>query len=283
MIRFGVIGIEHRHIYHLIQGLLDAGATCAGYATTHSDKGVLDGVRSRFPGLKAVATPQALLDDASVQLIVTAGIPAERAQIAVNAMRHGKDVLTDKPGVTTFAQLAEVRETVRQTGRLFAICFSERHIVPSVGMAQRLVKEGALGEVFHTLGMGPHRLNAATRPAWFFDKANYGGILVDIASHQIDQFLVLTGSADAQITHAAWSHIGPATAQAPTRRVAISGWTGSRPMAFRPGATAGSSSRARRAPSRSGSTWTSKGEAVVTICSCATAAAPGTSIAARSR
>jgi predicted dehydrogenase len=213
MIRFGVIGIEHRHIYHLIQGLLDAGATCAGYATTHSDKGVLDGVRSRFPGLKAVATPQALLDDASVQLIVTAGIPAERAQIAVNAMRHGKDVLTDKPGVTTFAQLAEVRETVRQTGRLFAICFSERHIVPSVGMAQRLVKEGALGEVFHTLGMGPHRLNAATRPAWFFDKANYGGILVDIASHQIDQFLVLTGSADAQITHAAWSHIGPATAQ----------------------------------------------------------------------
>jgi len=210
-VRFAVIGIEHRHIYHLIQGLLDAGATCAGYATTQSDPTVLAGVRSRFPDLPAVASAQALLDDASVHLIVTAGIPSQRAAIAVNAMRHGKDVLSDKPGVTSFAQLAEVEACVRETGRLFAICFSERHIVPSVAVAARLVRDGAIGQVFHTLGMGPHRLNAPTRPAWFFDKAFYGGILVDIASHQIDQFLVLSGSSDATISHAAWSHIGSAT------------------------------------------------------------------------
>ncbi|RYF83366.1 MAG: Gfo/Idh/MocA family oxidoreductase [Comamonadaceae bacterium] len=211
MIRFGVIGIEHRHIYHLIQGLLDAGAQCAGYATSQADPRVLEGVVSRFPALPAVASPQALLDDPSIHLIVTADVPARRAQVAIDAMRYGKDVLTDKPGVTSFAQLAAVEQAVRETGRLFGICFSERHIVPSVAMAQKLIQDGALGQVFHTLGMGPHRLNAPTRPDWFFDKANYGGILVDIASHQIDQFLVLTGSGDAHITHAAWSHLGPAT------------------------------------------------------------------------
>ncbi len=210
-IRFGVVGIEHRHIYHLIQGLLDAGASCAGYATSHADPLVLQGVRSRFPDLKAVESAEALLDDDSIKLIVTADVPSRRAELAIDAMRRGKDVLTDKPGVTSFAQLAAVQQAVRETGRLFAICFSERHIVPSVAMAQKLVQDGALGNVFHTLSMGPHRLNAATRPAWFFDKAYYGGILVDIASHQIDQFLVLTGSTDATVSHAVCSHIGQAT------------------------------------------------------------------------
>lgn len=211
MIRFAVIGLEHRHIYHLIQGLLDAGAVCAGCDVSRADARVLEGVRERFPALPEAASAQALLDDPSIQLIVTADVPVRRAEVAIAAMHHGKDVLTDKPGVTSFAQLAAVEQAVRETGRLFAICFSERHIVPSVAMAQRLVREGALGQVFHTLGMGPHRLNAATRPDWFFDRKNYGGILVDIASHQIDQFLVFTGSSDARITHAAWSHVGRAT------------------------------------------------------------------------
>lgn len=210
-VRFGVVGIEHRHVYHLIQGLLDAGAVCAGYATSRSDPLVLQGVQSRFPGLKAVDSAEALLDDDSIELIVTADVPSLRAPLAVEAMRRGKDVLTDKPGVTSFEQLAAVQAAVRETGRLFAICFSERHIVPSVAMAHKLVQQGALGQVFHTLSMGPHRLNAATRPAWFFDTATYGGILVDIASHQIDQFLVLTGSTDATVAHAVHSHIGQAT------------------------------------------------------------------------
>ena len=210
-VRFGVVGIEHRHIYHLIGGLLDAGATCVGYCTAHADPLVLQGVQSRFPDLKAVASAEELLNDDSIQLIVTADVPSRRAPLAVDAMRRGKDVLTDKPGVTSFAQLAAVQAAVRETGRIFAICFSERHIVPSVAMAHKLVQQGALGQVFHTLSMGPHRLNAATRPAWFFDKAYYGGILVDIASHQIDQFLVLTGSTDATVAHAVHSHIGQAT------------------------------------------------------------------------
>ena len=41
---FGVIGIDHRHIYHLIQGLLDAGAVCAGYVAESTDPKVLEGV-----------------------------------------------------------------------------------------------------------------------------------------------------------------------------------------------------------------------------------------------
>jgi predicted dehydrogenase len=54
----------------------------------------------------------------------------------------------------------------------------------------------------HTTGLGPHRINRPTRPEWFFDKARYGGILADIASHQADQFLLFTGSTRAEVVAA---------------------------------------------------------------------------------
>ena len=211
MVTFGVVGADHRHIYHLIEGLLRAGAVCAGYVSASSDPKVVEGVQSRFPQLRAVDTAQELYESPAIDLIVTAAVPCERAGIAIQAMQHGKDVLTDKPGVTDRTQLQEVEAAVKATGRRFAICFSERMIVPSVATAHRLIEDGAIGEVVQTLGMGPHRLNAAIRPDWFFDKSQYGGILVDIASHQIDQFLVLTRSTDAEISHAAIGHLGRAT------------------------------------------------------------------------
>jgi predicted dehydrogenase len=211
MITFAAIGLDHRHIYHLIGELLAAGARCAGVCTATTDPKILDGVRERFPDLTYVDDARRLLDDPSVDVIVTAAVPADRAPLAIKAMRRGKDVLTDKPGVTTFEQLAAVRQAVAETGRIFSICFSERLIVPAVGVAQQLVADGAIGDVVQTLGLGPHRLNQAIRPAWFFDRTRGGGILVDIASHQIDQFLVFTGARDAEVTHAAIGHHGAST------------------------------------------------------------------------
>ncbi|QCI64068.1 Gfo/Idh/MocA family protein [Phreatobacter stygius] len=206
--RFAVIGIDHRHIYHMISGLIDAGATCAGFDPGTSDPKVLDGVRERFPGLAEVADRRVFLEDPSIGLIITAAIPAERAGIAVAAMRHGKDVMTDKPGITTSEQLDMVRRVAAETGRIFSICFSERFIVPATSVAGKLIDGGAIGRVVQTLGLGPHRLNRAIRPSWFFDAARFGGILVDIASHQIDQFLIFTGSDDATIASSAIGHFG---------------------------------------------------------------------------
>jgi predicted dehydrogenase len=206
--RFAVIGIDHRHIFDMIGGLIAAGAECAGFDPATSDMRVLEGVRERFPGLKEVADRQSLLADPTIGLIITAAVPAERAGIAIEAMRHGKDVMSDKPGITSFAQLDEVSQVAAETGRIFSICFSERFLVPATTIAGKLIADGAIGRVIQTLGLGPHRLNRAIRPAWFFDAAAYGGILVDIASHQIDQFLTFTGSTDAEIAASAIGHFG---------------------------------------------------------------------------
>jgi predicted dehydrogenase len=156
------------------------------------------GFSRALPSLRPVDR-QALLDDASVDIICCAAIPRDRADVAIAAMRRGKDVMVDKPGVTTRSQLEAVMACVAETGRIFSVCFSERFVVRASETATRLVAEGAIGKVVHTVGLGPHRLNRAIRPAWFFDSESSGSILVDIASHQIDQFLFYTGLKDAEV------------------------------------------------------------------------------------
>ncbi|MBV9248123.1 MAG: Gfo/Idh/MocA family oxidoreductase [Acetobacteraceae bacterium] len=198
MARFAAIGLDHRHIYDLTEGLLKAGAQCVGYNPDTTDPRVLAGFRKRFPHVPAAETAR-LLDDPSIDFVVISAVPRDRADLAIAAMRRGKDVMCDKPGVTTPQQLADVQRAVAETGRLWMVCFSERFIKPSARKAWELVRAGAIGRVVQTVGLGPHRLNRALRPLWFFDKPAYGGIINDIGCHQVDQFLAFAGAEDTTI------------------------------------------------------------------------------------
>ncbi|HEY4079463.1 MAG TPA: Gfo/Idh/MocA family oxidoreductase [Burkholderiaceae bacterium] len=206
-LRFGVVGIDHRHVYDQVRGLLDTGAECAGYWT---EPGAVTepGFRERFPTVLKMADRRELLEDASIGLIICAAIPRDRAGHAVEAMQHGKDFMADKPGVTTLAQLDQVRATQSETGCIFSVNFTERFEVRAVTKATELVRSGAIGRVLQTVGLGPHRLNRHLRPSWFFDPVAYGGILTDLASHQIDQFLHFTGSDDAEILLSRYGNLG---------------------------------------------------------------------------
>jgi predicted dehydrogenase len=193
-----VLGIDHRHIYDMLQGMLDEGAVCKGW-WTEGEPPTLEGFAKRYPKLPRVRERKALIDDPDVNLVLTAAIPSDRAAIAIEAIRNGKDVMTDKPGCTTLADLEAIRAAVAETGRIWSVSFSERFQVPAVAEAKRLIDAGAIGRVVQTLGLGPHRLNRPLRPDWFFKAEKYGGILCDIASHQIDQFLYFTGTTRAEI------------------------------------------------------------------------------------
>jgi predicted dehydrogenase len=207
-LRFGVIGIDHRHIYDQVGSLLAIGADCAGYWTHDCDVRTKDGFVERFPGIPRIADRRQLLEDRSIQLITSASIPNERAALAIEVMRHGKDVMVDKPGMTTLAQLEDVRRVQAETDRIYSINFTERFEVRAVTVATDLVRSGAIGRILQTVGLGPHRLNRHLRPAWFFDPQLYGGILADIASHQIDQFLHFTGVGDATIIKSRIGNLG---------------------------------------------------------------------------
>lgn len=199
MTRFAAIGLDHRHIHDLTAGLLAAGADCAGHDPVTSDPRVLAGFRKRFPQVPALAR-SVLLTDPSIDVVVIAARPCDRAGLAIEAMRRGKDVMVDKPGVTELSQLDAVRQTVGETGRLWSIALG-RLLSPAVQAALAVVRSGEIGRLLHLTQLAPHRLNRALRPAWFFDRASYGGIIADIGVHAVDQFLAFAGAAAARIDH----------------------------------------------------------------------------------
>ena len=198
MLRFAAVGLDHAHIFDHVRGLRAAGASCVGYDPQTTDPAVLKGFREQFPDIPE-APRERLLDDPSIDVVCTAAIPRDRGPIAIEAMRRGKDVMVDKPGCVSLEQLDAIRAAVKETGRIFSICFSERLCVPAAVLAGKMVQDGAIGDVVQTVGLGPHRLNRKARPGWFFEPAAIGGIINDIASHQIDQFLFYTGSTKGEI------------------------------------------------------------------------------------
>jgi len=196
-IRFAAIGLNHGHIYGQVNLLLRAGAELTAFYAKEPD--LAAEFAAKYPQARQAGSEEELLEDETIQMIVTAGIPCERAPLAIRAMQHGKDVMSDKPGCTSLEQLAELRRVQAETGRIYSICFSERHENRATVQAGELVKAGAIGRVVQTIGLGPHQIRLNTRPNWFFHKAQYGGILTDIASHQVDQFLFFTGSTQAEV------------------------------------------------------------------------------------
>ncbi len=198
-IRFSVIGLNHSHIYGMTDALIDGGGEIVGVYS--KEPGLLPAFTKRYPGVKTAASEEEILGDNSIQLVASASIPVDRAPLGVRVMLSGKDYMTDKPGILTFDQLEEVKRVQKKTKRIFSIMYSERLRNPASVKAGELVHSGVIGKVVQTIGLGPHRMQPATRPDWFFDPDRAGGILCDIGSHQCDQFLFYTNSAEAEVSH----------------------------------------------------------------------------------
>ncbi|HLO79956.1 MAG TPA: Gfo/Idh/MocA family oxidoreductase [Chitinophagaceae bacterium] len=196
-IRFSVININHAHIYGMANALIKGGGELVAVYAKEAD--LLAQFTKTFPQAKLAASPREILEDKSIQVVLSSGIPDERAPLGIEVMKHGKDYLVDKPGITTLEQLAEVRKVQKETKRIYSIMYSERFENRATIKAGQLVQSGAIGKVIQTIGLGPHRMNPKSRPEWFFDKKRYGGIITDIGSHQFDQFLYFTGSTSGEI------------------------------------------------------------------------------------
>lgn len=197
--RFSAIGLNHGHIYGQVRLLQAAGGELVSFYAAEPE--LVAEFAKQFPEATLAREPAEILEDDSIQVITTAAIPRDRSTLGVAAMRHGKDVLSDKPGFTTLEQLEEAQRVQAETGRIYAILYGERMENPATIKAGELVHGGAIGDVVQTMGWGPHRIGAR-RADWFYDRAQYGGILCEIGAHQADQFLWFTGSTNVEVVGA---------------------------------------------------------------------------------
>ena len=204
-IKFAVCGMSHDHIYGMVGAVQRGGGELVAVWGQEPEK--LAAFTRRFPDARVVKTQEEILGDPSIQLVLSSQIASERAPLGIEVMKHGKDYLSDKPGITTLEQLAEVRNTIAETRRIYAIMYSERLEVRAAVYAGKLVEQGAIGKVIQTINIAPHQIvqghgdagGGTGRPEWFWNPDQYGGILCDIGSHQVDQFLFYTGSNRAEV------------------------------------------------------------------------------------
>jgi len=206
---FAAAHLDHGHIYGQCEGLVAAGALLKWIYDP--EPGRAAALQAKHPGAHIARSLDEILADASVRLVTAAAVPSERGPLGCRVMRAGKDYFTDKTPFTTLDQLAEARRVAAETGRKYAVYFSERLHNEAAMHATDLIARGTIGQVLQVIGLGPHRLGTG-RPAWFFEKAKYGGILCDIGSHQFEQFLTWSGARTAEVTHAAVAnHAHPET------------------------------------------------------------------------
>ena len=199
-LKFAAAGLDHGHIYAMTAGLENAGAECA--LVWDSDPKKVGAFQQKFPHVKAATSLDEIFGDDSIKLVANAGIPAHRFDMGRSALKAGKHFFVDKPPFTTLEQLSEARKLVAETGLKYMPYYAERIHNEAAEIAGELVAKGRIGRVLQVLITAPHRLSKSARPDWFFERAEYGGILCDIGSHQFEQFLFFSGCDEAQINYA---------------------------------------------------------------------------------
>lgn len=197
--QFAAIGLDHGHIFGMCNGLIEAGADLVWVYDPDPDK--IRDLQNIFPEVKIANSEEEIFSDSNIKLIASAAIPADRCALGLRAMDHGKHYFSDKPPLTTLEQLQQARQKTKETGLKYAVYYSERLHVESAVYAGDLIAQGTIGRVLQVVNLAPHRLNAPSRPDWFFKKERFGGILVDIGSHQIEQFLFYSGAMDAKVAY----------------------------------------------------------------------------------
>ncbi|NLZ55599.1 MAG: Gfo/Idh/MocA family oxidoreductase [Clostridiaceae bacterium] len=203
---FAVMSLEHGHIYGMTNGLLGAGGTLKLVYDKDPEK--VKKFVETYPQVKVASSAEEILQSDGIQMIAAADVPNLRGPLGVKIMQHGKHYFTDKTPFTTLEQIDAARKAVVETGKRFFVYYGERLASESGMYAGELVKQGAIGRVIQLVGLGPHRLNAPARPDWFFKKEQYGGIIIDLACHQLEQFLYYTGNTDGTVTSAQVGNYG---------------------------------------------------------------------------
>ena len=147
---FAAVSLDHGHIYGMSNGLIEAGAQLKW--VYDPDPAKVAAFCKNFPQVKAARSEEEVLSDSSVNLVAGAAIPNRRCALGLRVMDAGKNYFTDKAPLTTLEQLKQAKDKVRETGKKYAVYYSERVHVESAVFAGQLVEEGEIGGFFRLSG-----------------------------------------------------------------------------------------------------------------------------------
>lgn len=196
MIRLAVAGMAHQHVLYVFDELAFQ-PDVRLVAASEPDPALREHHASRTGDVPVYTDHREMLARHDVDVVAVCGVYAQRADAVVGALDAGADVLADKPLCTSLEQLSAIEQAAKTSGRVVSVMFEKRGY-PVTLAARRLVADGVLGELTLVASTGPHKLRYAERPPWFFTE-QYGGILADLAVHDVDMVLALTSGTDGHV------------------------------------------------------------------------------------
>jgi predicted dehydrogenase len=172
----GVIGAGSFAQRILIPGLLSAGFSLGGIASG-------SGLSARSAGERFdihVDTPDAIIDDPGIGLVVIATRHATHASLAQRALLAGKAVFVEKPPCLTLEELIRLKDAVARSGRTLVVGFNRRHAPLSERLREHLAGSGPIQLVY--------RVNTGPVPSdhWLDDVEEGGGRLLGEGCHFTD-------------------------------------------------------------------------------------------------
>jgi predicted dehydrogenase len=150
--------------------------------------------RAAYPGVRIVESPERLWEEAGDYDLAVVGAPnGTHVSLALAALGAGLHVVVDKPFAPTSAEGRGVIDEARRRGKL-VIPFHNRRWDGDLRTVRRLLDEGALGDVWRFESKF-ERWRGEPKPRWCVPEARAlgEGMLHDIATHLVDQALVLFG------------------------------------------------------------------------------------------
>ena len=144
--------------------------------------------RANERGIYTYPSFEAVLNDGKVDAIVIATPNDLHKPLAVEAMKNGKHVISEKPASVSSADLTEMIEASKKYGRVFTVHQNRRWDTDFLLMKE-LYRSGKIGEVF-SVESRVHGSRGLTK-GWRHKKEHGGGIVLDWGVHMIDQMLLL--------------------------------------------------------------------------------------------
>ncbi|MEU6849104.1 Gfo/Idh/MocA family oxidoreductase [Actinacidiphila alni] len=196
VLRLAVVGAAHPHVSYVLDEL--AHRTDVDLVAVSDPDPEVAAKHAAPHGGAVYRDHRRLLADHRPDVVAVAGIYGDRAAAVVDSLDAGAHVLADKPLCTSAAELAAIEAAAARASRTVSLLLEKRHY-PETLAARTLLADGALGELVQIAATGPHKLNRPSRPPWFLRRATYGGIIGDLAVHDIDLVLLLTGAREGTV------------------------------------------------------------------------------------
>lgn len=136
-----------------------------------------------------------LINSGLVDAVLIATPHYFHAPIAVEAMKAGLHVISEKPMTVQLSEADKMIQAAKETGKTFGVMFQQR-CLPEVQAAYKIIKEGRLGEIRRTMLIDAHFRSQA-----YYDSATWratwrgegGGVLMNQGPHGMDLFVWLGG------------------------------------------------------------------------------------------